>query len=332
MQFLKIDKNTSLSCLISRLGNRNTENILALNNLKRQPDIGAALENKVYQSSVNPNNVSVTRKQSILNTMTSDTDIFEKVALLNSSEWRILSDLGTFKNYLRVPDDINISDGFDVLGDGIPVKKHIYNSVMQCVLNNKDIDANIFNEYSVNQESRIIGASSVSNPIQWFKLPWGKVTLYSSMTGESVEFPVFPEDLDDGVKANYDTMPDMLYQYEPWVVYQSSGARVNTYTFKMHRDMWTGDHRDDKCNELIRFCESNCYPEYRGASVQTALVTLYIGGEPHITGIMTDVKQSWSGPLGLDDWYLFLELQLTIQEVAKTSLNYTTIRKRSIKE
>ena len=197
------------------------------------------------------------------------------------------------------------------------------------------IDPSIFNEYSSIRPSQILeynsqGDSNIQNTFQWFRIPWGQVTLYSSLGNDSKDFPVYPEEVSDARSANYTEMPDMLYQYEPWQVYQSSGPRANTYTFKFHRDMWSGNHRDGKANELIRFCEANCYPEYSGSAVNTAVVTLYIGGQAHIRGIMKDVNVRWSGPLGLDDWYLMCELELTIVEVSDTPLNYSTVRNKGL--
>ena len=122
-------------------------------------------------------------------------------------------------------------------------------------------------------------------------------------------------------------MPDLLYQYEPWQVYDSSGPRSNTYTIEAHRDMWTGDHRDGKANEMIRFFESNLYARYSGSSVITPLVTLYVAGSSLITGVMTDCSVTWDGPIGLDGWYLHFKMNFTIVEVSQTALNYDTIKK-----
>jgi hypothetical protein len=143
-------------------------------------------------------------------------------------------------------------------------------------------------------------------------------------------FPVYPEEYDDGVSANYEEMGEMLYQYEPWKVYKSSGPRENTFTFKMHRDMWTGDHRDGNANALIRGCEANCYPDYDGSLVNVPIVTLYIHGSNLITGVMTSCKTHWSGPIGLDGYYLCCDLTLTIVEVSPQALNYNTVRSKGL--
>jgi hypothetical protein len=145
-------------------------------------------------------------------------------------------------------------------------------------------------------------------------------------------FPVYPENIDDGVSANYEEMNEMLYQYEPWKVYKSSGPRENTYTFVFHRDMWTGDHRDGSANNLIRGCEANCYPNFDGSLVNVPIVTLYIHGVNHITGVMTNCKVKWDGPIGLDGFYLKCELSFTITEISPQALNYNTVRNKGLIE
>ena len=140
-----------------------------------------------------------------------------------------------------------------------------------------------------------------------------------------IDFPVYPEELSDQRTANFDQMPQLLYQYEPWYLYTSSGPRQNTFTFIFHRDMWTGDHRNGGANILIRFCEANCYPEYRGSSVISSIVTLYVSGSALISGVLTEVNVDWSGPIGQDGFYLYCELQLTIIEVSPEVLNFTSV-------
>ena len=154
--------------------------------------------------------------------------------------------------------------------------------------------------------------------------------MHSYLGNDSIDFPVYPEEIEDGVRANYETMPDLLYQYEPWQLYRSAGPRTGTYTFHMHRDMFTGDHRDGRCNELIRFCQASCYPEYKGAAVYSDISTLYIGGKPFISGIITEVRESWGGPIGLDDWYLECTLAVTFTEVSQQPLNFTTVRQKGL--
>ena len=332
MQLLSVTKKTTLSDLISQVGSRNVDSILALNSLERQPIIGKALYNSYNDTRITDSpDVDYKKRVVILNTLTSDSDIFESAALLSDNDWKILSVTGSLPGMLRIPETIRLPDSTSILGNNEPVRRNIYDKTMS-MLKQPDsiIDPSVFNEYSTDKNSQLINTYPASTMIQWFNLPWGKITLYSSLSNSSIDFPVFPEEIKDGVTANYETMPDILYQYEPWQVYKSSGPRTNSFTFDMHRDMWSGNHLDGKCNELIRFCEANCYPEFKGASVQTSTVTLYIAGKPFISGVLTNVEVSWDGPLGQDDWYLHCIMEITIIEVSEEPLNFTKIKEKGL--
>lgn len=340
MQFLNIDKNMTLSQLNARVGSKNTTTILQQNNLSRVHKIGEAFNDMCNQTAASytevnadgvvSNTVSYPRKMSILNTFTADADVFETAALQSENGWKVLATVGTMEDYLRIPDTIKLPDSSDIIGGtSVAVGSVVYSKAMRYLEHNMDVDPIIFNSYS----SRV-GSASVEVPtsevLQWFAIPWGTITLHSSLSNTSMDLPVYPEDWDDERTANYDTMPDMLYQYEPWQVYKSSGPRSNSYTFKMHRDMWSGDHRDGKCMELIRFCEANCYPIFSGAVVQTPIVTLYIAGQVLISGILTSAKTKYSGPIGLDNVPLYVELTLVITEVSKEPLNYNTVARKGV--
>lgn len=335
MQFLKITENTTFADLVKKVGSRNVETILAKNNLSRTPKIGAALKalNDQVKSTVT-SAVSWQKKSSVLNTFTQDSDIFEEACVLGEQDWKVLSTLGTFPNMLKIPETIKLPDDDDIIGNGIGVVTSTYKNVMKSLKTPPhQIDISVFNAYSSTKDiSMVDGVQRTAGAMldQWFKLPWGDITLHSSLDDSSIEFPVYPEELDDGRVANYTEMPDMLYQYEPWPVYQNSGPRANSYTFKMHRDMWTGDHRDGKCNQLIRFCEACCYPEYNGSAVNTTRVTLYVKGDPLISGIVRKVDTKWSGPIGLDGFYLECQLTIEIQEISDTPLSYQTVKQKGL--
>lgn len=332
MQFLQVSDKTKLTDLANIAGDRNVEYILAANDLQRTPNIGKAFKLKCDEVIKNNGEVSPQRKITLLNTLTSCSDVFETACLLGSTGWKVMSALGTFPNMLKIPESITLPDSVSILGNGVSTAKNIYDKVMICLKKAPyTIDPSIFNEYSTVKHSTLENTTNTEiSPFQGFHLPWGEISLYSSLGGDSIDFPVYPEELSDEKSATYDTMPDMLYQYEPWQVYKSSGPRANTYTFKFHRDMWTGDHRDGKANELIRFCEANCYPEYNGSAVNTAIVTLYLSGKPLITGVMTNVKTDWDGPIGLDGFYLHCTLQISITEVSEQALNYNTVRRKGL--
>lgn len=345
MQFLKISNSSTLSELSNRVGDRNVDSILALNGLTRTPYIGSAFNNlctaaqSEYPMDDTTFNQSTWQKKStMLQTFTEDSDVFEYACTQDPNGWKVLLELGTFSDMLRIPETIELPDASDLLGNGEHISKSIYQKAMSGLYGeDHTIDPAIFNTYSVMKPAKLVDlpensylTTGSSDPMKWFNLPWGDITLYSSLDGTSIDFPVYPEELDDGVSATYTTMPDMIYQYEPWQVYQSSGPRSGKYTFDMHRDMWSGDHRDGKCNELIRFCEANCYPEYNGSAVNVATVTFYIKGDALITGVMTDASVNWDGPIGLDGWYLHCKLSISITEVSSQPLNYTAVKSKGL--
>lgn len=340
MQFLKIEKNTKLLDLSKYVGYRNVDAVLHMNETPRVPNVGSTFykicDDKIANSTFGDDpDAALARKESILNTFTQDSDIFELAASQGSRGWKLLDAMGTFYSYMKIPESVTIPDSSLVLGNKQAVPEVIYSRVMTNIRDKQRVDLAVFNNYSAAKQTNIEDTTFANygdgGPMQWFNLPWGKITLYSSLSGETVEFPVYPEEIGDGVKANYTTMPDLIYQYEPWQLYQSSGPRTQDFTFDFHRDMWTGDHRDGKSNDLIRACEANCYPEYKGSSVYTSLVTLYIAGEPLITGVLTEVSTQWDGPLSqFDGWYLHCVLKLSITEVAPQPLNYTSVRRKPL--
>lgn len=337
MQFLSIQDNLTLSQLNKLVGSRNTDSILNVNGLTRSPQVGKQLTDKCNSiinspsTTIEGQNVNTQRKLSILNTFTKDSDIYEYAALSSEDTWRVISSLDTFPGMLRIPDSITLPDNYKIIGNNIPVSDLVYNKVTESLTKYGTVNPNIFNEYSSINSSNILNyGSKDSNPIQWFNLPWGQITLYSSIDSESMDFPVYPENISDGVSANYDTMPDMIYQYEPWQVYQSTGPRSITYEFHMHRDMWSGNHNDGRCYDLVNFCKAQLYAKYNGAAVHTANCIMYIAGKVHLAGIVTNVEEEWGGPIGHDGWYLELTLRISMTEVSQSELNYDSVRNKTI--
>lgn len=327
MQLLQIDDSTTLQDLTATVGSKIIDGVLQLNSLPWSSDVGKNYKKLVTSAAAGTAAVSIAQKVNILNTLTKDSDIFEAAAMLGEEAWKVLKSLGTLPGYLKMPDTANIPSSAYTMGDNQPVKTVIYNKAIASLKAKGTIDPVIFNDYDSNKFAPVSGDTATSSPYQAFNLPWGKISLYSSLADKSVYFPVYPEELDDETIANYEQMPDTIFQYEPWQTYKSSGPRSITLTFKMHRDMWSGDHRDGKCQELVRFCQAQCYPRYRGAAVFTPIVSMYIEGQQYIRGIVTSVKPHWEGPIGLDGWYLVCNLDISITEVAQVPLNYDSVMK-----
>lgn len=332
MKYVNILPSDTLSDLTERFGVNQVDQILADNGLKRSPNVGQQWLEKVTSKIQTEPEVTSTRKLSILSQFSQDSDIYEAAALATSDTWKVIASLNAFPDYLYVSDQLQdqIPDTFQTLGNQISVVKTIQNIVNSAIKAGDDVDPNIFSNIStMNNVGLVTGGRTASesiNPLNWFNIPLDKITLYSSLTGDSINIPAYPEEYVDGRVANYTTMPDLLYQYEPWQMYQSSGPRSNTISFHLHRDMWSGNHLDGRANELIRFCQAQCYPVYNGSAVVTPTVTLYVAGSPLISGVMTNVDVTWTGPIGLDDWYLEFTLALTITEVSTVQLDHATVR------
>lgn len=337
MQFLKIGNDITLSELGQLVGSRNVTPMLVQNQLSRSVDIGQQYYNNCKNIINTAPPVSWQDKQVILNKFVSDYNVFEEAALLGDSDWKVLKNLDAFPNAMRVPETIKLPDSSDILSGGGPVSRSTYNAVMSQLADpnrNNQIDSGVFNDYNAMLPAVPVGtggsstsSSGSSDVFQWFHIPWGQITLVNLMTQEAVEFPVYPEELPDKRSANYSTMPDLLYQYEPWQVYDSSGPRTVTYSFDMHRQMWTGNEGDGKANELIRFCQAFLYPIYSGSAVNTANATLYVAGSPLISGIINDVSVDWDGPISsVDNWYLHFKIDITFIEVATQALNHDVVR------
>lgn len=342
MQFLKtvgkIGGYLTKKELVYATNLSNATAILRYNNIDETAvghNLGKVVAERYYNISNDPNISDVTpeKKKSILNSVASDYDVFESTALLDNSGWKYMSETNALPGTLRIPDGIVIPNTDDVIGGTAQaITNYIFNKTMGYIDAGQPVDPIIFNVYNNMNSTPVVTPQERPDLgiMQYFNIPWGQVTLYSSLSDSTIDFPVYPEEYEDGAQATYDTMPDMLYQYEPWYTYKSSGPRSVPLTFKFHRDMWSGDHRDGMANQLIRFCQAQCYPMFNGVLVNTATVTLYIAGQPYITGILKEEKHTYSGPIGLDNMPLAVTLTLTFDEVSSYPLNYNSVMQKGL--
>lgn len=331
MQFLQISANTALSQLRDMVGSSNVEAVLAINGLKREPNIGAQVQERNDNIIQTAADVSIDFMKTALNKATQSADVFEALALMGMSGWKVFQNTAALPGTLAMPNGVALSQSANVLGNLVRVSAEVYDKTMQSLASG-EIDPGIFNPYSADQSAKIIDTSSKHSEslFQFFRIPWGKMTIYSSIANDAKDFPVYPTELGDIARANYTTMPEIIYQYEPWQLYNSSGPRNVSYSFFFHRDMWTGDHRDGMANALVRFCQAQCYPEYNGSAVNTAYTTLYMNGEILVRGVVTEVQVNWEGPLGLDNFPLVCNLQLSFVEVSPYPLDYWTVMNKPI--
>ena len=210
-----------------------------------------------------------------------------------------------------------------------PVDSVAYRAVIKSLQRGSKIDPSLFNNVNTSPSIQVTGQHSSAQgqgQVSFCQnLPWGKITFQSSVLNSSIDVPAYPETIETMRTANYTSMPDTMYQYEPWIVYQNSGPREQTLNFHLHRDLWTGNHLDGNANKLIRFCEANTYPTYNGSMVNSPRFKVYIDGSLFISGVVTATTVTWSGPIGQDNWYLEFNLSLTMQEVSDFALNATKV-------
>lgn len=354
MQYLTIKKDDTLLTISRIVGRQNCDLVLNENGLLRTPYIGKQYYSKCADYlSANPDLIiSADRKKALLNNLTDNEEIFEKACLMDDDGWKIFSAFQSFPDAIKVPESIVLPYSSRVIGssfgsgvirigsnvtvnDSLGVDPPIYKSVMEALTTEGEIDPSIFNKVNVTKPVSLVSNGGTVRretrvPQYAYSLPWGKIQIYSSLLDRTLDIPAYPEEMETERNANYTSMPEIIYQYEPWVVYQSSGPRDQSIEFHLHRDLWSGDHRDGKANELIRFCEANTFPKYTGSTVLTPIVKIYVAGSTFISGVLTKTRVSWSGPLGLDNWYLEFKLSLSIQEVSDIALNIDKVSRLGI--
>lgn len=371
MQYLLINKTDTLLSISKTVGQQNVGEVLAENGIDRTPRVGQAWSNKCRSIiEQTPSDVSASRKSALLNNLVGSAEVFEKACLMDEDDWKVFSSTQAFPDALRVPESVQLPDSATVIGNSLgdvkavignirsnasgrtavnqsaittgsadaksePVSPAVYRAVMNELKSSSSINPAIFETVNSASPVKLNQTNNVKHELSTesigFPLPWGKIQMYSSLLSEIVDFPVYPEQLSTNRSASYATMPNIIYQYEPWITYESSGPREQSLSFHMHRDMWTGDHRDGQANKLIRFCEANTFPEYNGSMVLAPSVRLYIDGSLFISGVITSVTVDWSGPIGLDNWYLEFTLNLTMQEVSDMALNINSVRSLGLK-
>jgi len=368
LQYLLISKEDTLLSITRIVGQRNIDLLLAENGLTRTPKIGKQYYDKCAQLlAENPPEVTAARKSALLNSLTGSEEVFEKACLLDEDGWKIFSAFQSFPDALRIPESIQLPYSAKVIGDipksvikvklgntaggsqrvfkdtsggtmragGVePVSSATYKAVMKGLKSSSTISPAVFNSvntsFPVSSTGKKSKGATTRVPQYAYNLPWGKIQLYSSLLDESIDVPAYPETLEVQRSASYTGMPDIIYQYEPWIVYQSSGPRDQQLSFHLHRDMWSGNHLDGKANNLIRFCEANTFARYNGSAVESPIFRVYIDGSLFVSGVLTQTRTNWSGPIGLDGWYLEFELVLSIQEVSPVALNIDTVRNFNI--
>lgn len=327
--FLTLSEGFTLKDLSDTVGSRNVSQTLSVNRIPRKRDVYTEYKKICDNTIATSPSVDWKRKVEVLNSLATDRDAFEYAAIQDPDGWKVLSNQASFRDSILIPESIEMVRYDGIIGNREPVPASVYNSVMKSLHDYGDINDQVFNDFSTIKATQINGRvakKSSSMLFQSFSIPWGEITFYSSLSDSSVDIPAYPETISDPKSATYNTMPDVLYQYEPWYTYSNSGPRQMSFEFHLHRQMWTGDETDGKANQMIRFIEASLYPKYAGSAVYSDTVTLYVKGKPLIHGILSNTEVRWSGPIGRDGFYLEFTLTLSISEVSTRPLNYGVVK------
>ena len=118
---------------------------------------------------------------------------------------------------------------------------------------------------------------------------------FIKIDGTEYYFPCYPEKFTDTRQANY-TSQNPLGRSEPFQIYQNSGPRTVSVSFRMHREMLNDDILASKQNHIdILVCaiQSATYPMAYGSHIPPR-VQLVLGDSCSITGVIEgSVSAEW---------------------------------------
>ena len=139
---------------------------------------------------------------------------------------------------------------------------------------------------------------------------WSQKKCFLDIIGRCrVWFPCFPQSYSDTRVANY-TSQNPLGRSEPFQIYENSGPRTVSVSFRMHREMLCVTPVDD----VVKAVQSATYPVGDDGSI-TPRVRLVLGNSCDITGIIAgSVEATWSETINKDVEYNVVDLSFTVTE------------------
>lgn len=130
---------------------------------------------------------------------------------------------------------------------------------------------------------------------------------YLDVGGVRAVFPCFPESYSDSHTASF-TQQTPMGRSEPFQIYQNSGPRTVSVSFRMDREM---THTTD-IGDIVGIVQSACYPLGNESTI-VPRVTLVIGANCIITGIIPSVTTNWSDTI-IEDQYMIVSLDFSVVE------------------
>ncbi len=101
-------------------------------------------------------------------------------------------------------------------------------------------------------------------------------------------FPCYPDSYSDSHNVSF-SQQTVLGRSEPFQVYQNSGPRSVSVSFKMHREMT----HTTPIGDIVGIVQAACYPTNNDTTIAPRC-TLVIGDNCKITGVIGNVSTNWS--------------------------------------
>lgn len=134
---------------------------------------------------------------------------------------------------------------------------------------------------------------------------------YIVVDGVTYYFPCYPESYSDTRNVSVSAQ-NILGRSEPFQIYQNSGPREVSVSFKMHREMC----QTTPIEKLVAAIQSATYPKRAGfEDTVIPKVTLVIGNNCSITGIIAgSVQTDWSDTINRNQQYNVVTINFSVTE------------------
>ena len=169
--------------------------------------------------------------------------------------------------------------------------------------NDTNTMSDTFNMYDFNTKTQEQIRSAFRNAVGFASQ--GKCFLFSN--AGSCVFPCYPESYSDSHQASMASQTP-LGRSEPFLIYQNSGPRTVNVSFRMDREM---THITD-IGSVVGTVQSMCYPA-SGSGTIIPRVTLVIGSNCSITGVIQNVNTNWSDTI-IANQYMVVTLDFSVTE------------------
>lgn len=163
-------------------------------------------------------------------------------------------------------------------------------------------------QYVLRKPTKAPGRAAGISAVGWASQYKCYMTIYGASTIK-VYFPCMPQSFSDSRTASY-TSQNPLGRSEPFQIYENSGPRTVSVSFRMHKEMLHVTPIED----VVTAVQSATYPIAWNGTIPPK-VTLVIGNSCVITGIIAGgVETTWSETIDKNWKYNSVDLSFTVTE------------------